>query len=125
MKTRCYNPNCTGFHKWGGKGIQVCDEWLNDFQAFYNWAISNGYSDELTLDRIDADKDYEPDNCRWVSYKVQNNNICTNHPYTFNGETLNSTQMAEKYGLKRTTFENRLKRGWSLEKALLTPVGGA
>jgi hypothetical protein len=121
IKSRCTNPNATGFHKWGGKGITICDEWL-DFKTFYDWSIANGYSNNLTIDRIDSDKGYCPENCRWITYKEQANNISTNHPYTFNGETLNSKEIAEKYGLKRTTFEERLKRGWSLEKALLTPV---
>lgn len=124
MKSRCTNENATGFHKWGGKGIAVCDEWSNDFQSFYNWSMVNGYTEKLTIDRIDGSKDYSPENCRWVTYKEQANNISINHQYTFKGETLNSTEMAEKYGLKRTTFEERLKRGWSLDKALLTPVRG-
>ena len=124
MKTRCNNPNATGFQNWGGKGIKVCEEWSNDVQAFYDWSMMNGYEEHLTIDRIDNDKGYSPDNCRWITYKDQANNVSTNHPYTFNGEVLNSKEMAEKYGLKRTTFEERLKSGWSLEKALLTPVRG-
>lgn len=72
MKLRCNNKNNIGFHRYGGKGIKVCDEW-NTFEVFRDWAMSNGYSDELTIDRIDSNGDYVPENCRWVSYKVQIN----------------------------------------------------
>lgn len=71
MRQRCYNSNRHDFSRYGGRGITVCDEWLNDFQAFYDWAMANGYSDELTLDRKDNDKGYEPSNCKWATYKEQ------------------------------------------------------
>ena len=79
MKTRCSNPNRRGFENYGGRGITVCDEWLNDFQSFYRWAIANGYDEtaprgQCTLDRINNDGNYDPSNCRWVSMRVQANN---------------------------------------------------
>lgn len=79
MKRRCSNPNDKRYHRYGGRGIDVCDEWRNDFGAFYAWATANGYDEnakygECTLDRIDNDKGYSPDNCRWVDIKTQNNN---------------------------------------------------
>ena len=74
MKTRCYNPNSPYFKYYGGKGITVCDEWRDSFQAFYEWSMANGYSDELTIDRIDSDKGYFPANCRWVTMTIQNQN---------------------------------------------------
>lgn len=74
MKSRCRNPNDTGYGWYGGRGIDICDEWWSDFQAFYDWAMDNGYSDELTIDRIDYNGDYTPYNCRWVTMDVQHQN---------------------------------------------------
>ena len=83
MKNRCYNPKIHNYHRYGGRGITICDEWRNDFQAFYEWAMANGYDEnapymQCTIDRIDNDKGYSPDNCRWVDMKVQNNNKSNN-----------------------------------------------
>lgn len=69
IKTRCYNPKTWNFKNYGGRGIRVCDEWLNDFKAFYDWAMNNGYEKGLQLDRIDNDGNYEPSNCRFVTAK--------------------------------------------------------
>ena len=74
MKSRCGNPNATSYRIYGGRGIAVCDEWKNDFMSFYNWAINNGYSDDLSIDRIDNDKGYCPENCRWATAKEQRAN---------------------------------------------------
>lgn len=74
MNHRCYLKSDTNYKKYGARGIIVCDKWKNDFKAFYDWAMSNGYSDELTLDRIDNGGNYEPSNCRWATYSQQNKN---------------------------------------------------
>ena len=84
MKSRCYNNHVDRYPNYGGRGIKVCDEWLNDFMSFYNWAMANGYDDKLTIDRINVDGNYEPNNCRWVDMKQQLRNTQRNAYYTIN-----------------------------------------
>lgn len=74
MKKRCYNPECVAYSNYGGRGIKICDEWLNNYTSFHDWALSNGYADNLSIDRIDVNGNYEPSNCRWVDAKIQANN---------------------------------------------------
>lgn len=118
MKQRCQNVNNASYESYGGRGIAVCDEW-QEFVPFYNWAVANGYNDTLTIDRIDNDKGYSPDNCRWATQKEQANNRHSNNLITFMGETLTLTQWSEKTGMGcQTLYERIFIRGWSIEKAL-------
>lgn len=122
IKYRCYNEKSQHYHNYGGRGIKMCDEWLHDFQAFYDWAIANGYKDGLTIDRIDVNGDYEPSNCRWVDMKTQNNNRGNNHLITYNGKTQTLAQWANEKHIKQSTLCMRLnKYHWSVDRALNTP----
>jgi len=126
MYCRCYYSSTNQYKNYGGKGIKVCDEWkhMEGFINFYNWAINNGYNDELTLDRIDNEKDYCPENCRWSTPKFQSNHRTNNVFYTYNGKTQTSSQWCVEYGVSQTTLNDRLKRGWTLEQALTISTKG-
>lgn len=122
IKNRCFNPNYHRYSDYGGRGIKVCDEWKNDFQSFYDWSMSNGYSDNLTIDRINNDGNYEPSNCRWVGLKVQANNSRHCNNIQFNGEVHSISEWARITGIPRYTLNNRInKYGWSIEDSLTKP----
>lgn len=123
MKSRCYYENFTDYQDYGGRGICMCDEWLgeNGFENFYNWATSNGYTETLTIDRIDVNGNYEPSNCRWADDLTQANNRRNNHYLVFNGRKQTIAQWAREYGMSYTMLCNRIRRGWNVEDALLTP----
>ena len=104
MKQRCYNPNRLKYSRYGGRGIKICDEWLNSFDSFYNWAINNGYSSELQIDRIDNDGDYCPENCRWVTLWENTLNRRQSKFLTVNGETLNASIWAERLNISPFTI---------------------
>lgn len=110
------------FKDYGGRGIMVCEEWLHDFQAFYDWAMASGYEEGLTLDRIDNNKGYSPDNCRWVTIKEQSNNRRSNTHLVFRGERKTVSQWADDTGISKETLYKRLSFGWDVEKALTTPT---
>ena len=118
MKARCNNPKNNRYELYGGRGITVCAEWANSFEAFRNWALANGYRDGLTIDRKDTNGPYCPENCRWATAKQQNNNRRSNRVITHNGETHTLAQWAELTGIKSGTIQTRLTRGWTVEKAL-------
>lgn len=86
MKQRCYNPNSKEYLRYGGRNIVMCEEWRNNFENFYQWSINNNYSDILTIDRIDNDGNYEPNNCRWSTFISQQNNRSNNHYLVYNNE---------------------------------------
>ena len=119
MKQRC-SPSCSEqqYDRYYGRGIRVCEEWENDFSAFKEWALNNGYSDELSIDRIDNDGNYEPSNCRWVGEKEQSNNRSTSKFLTYNGETMTVAQWAEKLNMNRSTLYQSLRRGKTLEEII-------
>ena len=127
IKRRCYNPNCSEYHRYGGRGISMCDEWKNDFMVFYNWAITHGYDESAprgvcTIDRIDCDGDYSPNNCRFVTQKQQMNNVRTNHLLQYNDETHTMAEWGEITGINPLKISNRISvLGWTTERALTTP----
>lgn len=119
MKNRCYNINDNRYNDWGGRGIKVCDEWLNDFQAFYEWALNNGYKENLTIDRINVNGNYESNNCRWVDYKIQNRNSRRNRYITLNGETRCLSEWCEILNLNYLKVHRRINRDhWTIKQAL-------
>lgn len=118
MKDRCYNPGATKYHRYGARGITVCEEWLNDFQAFYDWAMANGYRDDLTIDRIDNDSNYCPENCRWANNEAQCNNRGHQILVVINGELKTLAQVAKENGLKYRTVHARYNRGWRGESLI-------
>lgn len=117
MRMRCIH----GGQYWGLKGISVCKEW-EDYLTFKKWAMENGYSDNLTIDRIDGNGNYEPGNCRWATYKEQANNLKTNRKITINGETHNVKEWCELLQIvTASTVYRRVRCGWGYEEAITTP----
>lgn len=120
MKTRCYNANSINYHKYGAKGITVCDEWLGDhgFENFFKWSYANGFVEnangrtECSIDRIDFTKSYSPDNCRWTTSKTQSvNRSNNNYIVDKDGEEKALIQIAEKYDISYGTISSRYRRG--------------
>lgn len=120
MKDRCYNQNMPEYHNYGGRGITVCDEWLNDPSAFFKWSLENGYSDDLTIDRKDNDKGYSPENCQWSTFIEQQNNRSNNTHLTRDGETHTVAEWSRILNINASTIYTRLSKGCSDEEALRT-----
>ncbi|MBU2704099.1 hypothetical protein Ga0466249_005252 [Sporomusaceae bacterium BoRhaA] len=118
MINRCYSPKNKFWHIYGGRGITVCDEWRSNPQAFVNWAIDNGYEDDLTIDRKNNNNGYSPDNCRWATQIEQANNQRSNRMITAFGKTKTAQQWADGIGIQRSTLVSRIDHGWTPESAL-------
>ena len=110
MKMRCYRKNHNAYKNYGGRGIIVCDDWKNDFMKFYNWAIKNGYNDNLTIDRINNSGNYEPLNCKWSTSKEQSNNTRRNKIIEFNGERHTLSEWAKKTEIPYACLDSRIRR---------------
>ena len=123
MKSRCYYEKSEMFKHYGGRGITVCDEWKNSFISFYDWSIKNGYDEnaergQCTIDRIDVNGNYEPNNCGWATIKQQANNTRRNHLIKYNGKTQTVSQWANELGVEPDSIFNRLQKGFTEEEAL-------
>lgn len=113
MKTRCYNKNDKSYRYYGARNIKVCNDWKNNFIRFKDWAISNGYKDDLTIDRINVDGNYEPQNCRWITIQEQNNNKRNTIIVTLNRETNNIKYFSDKYNIEPQKIRDRIKSNYS------------
>lgn len=118
MRTRCYNPNFPAYKYYGGKGIEICKEW-DDFTTFHKWAIENGYEEHLTIDRIDGNKGYHPDNCRWITLADQQRNKDNNIVININGESMSVLDVSEAFNIPVTTLRNRILEGVTDEDLIL------
>lgn len=116
--TRCTNHNDSRFHYYGKRGIALCPEWRNSFETFRDWALANGYTDKLTIDRIDNNGNYCPENCRWITQAKQTRNTCRNR--IINGKTI--AEWSELNGIPYKSLWKRLKNNWPLERAITTPL---
>lgn len=127
IKQRCYNASNAAYKYYGGRDIVMSEEWKNDYSSFKEWAYANGYDENAklkacTIDRIDTNGNYCPENCRWVSMKVQGNNTRRNHILTYRGEEHTISEWSVILGINYKTIMMRLNLGWSVEKTFETPV---
>ena len=116
MKLRCYNPKIKSYKDYGGRGIKICPEWLENKMNFYNWAMANGYEDGLTIERIDVNGNYEPSNCHWITKAEQAKNRRCNIMICL-------TEICRIFNLPYNTINARINRSkWNIKKALTTPI---
>lgn len=123
MKQRCLYEGHIEANRYSERGITICEEWKNSFEAFRDWSLANGYQDDLSIDRIDNDNGYCPENCRWTDCKTQANNRSSNVVIGYNGKFQNIECWSIETGIAYATIWYRIKHGWSVEDALTTPVG--
>lgn len=124
MKARCYNRNHVAYKNYGGRGITVCDEWRYNFEVFYAWAMAHGYQDYLTIDRIDNNGNYCPENCRWATMLEQSANKRNVILLTVHGETKSISEWSRETNISADCIRRRLKSGWSEEKIFTKPKKG-
>lgn len=122
IKKRCYLKTHIHYKNYGGRGIIMCDEWKNDFKIFYDWSKNNGYKDKLTIDRINNNGNYCPENCRWITIKEQGLNKRTNVFLIYNGEKHTISEWSKIIKINAQTICERRKRGWSDEKIIETKI---
>lgn len=118
MISRCFRKENSNYHDYGGRGISVCEEWINDMQSFFDWAMNNGYDDNLTIDRKDNNKGYSPENCRWATCTEQSRNTRSNVILTLNGKSKILADWANETCIPRSTIKGRIMRGLSVAEAL-------
>lgn len=121
MKSRCLNNKHKSYSDYGGRGISVCEEWIISFQAFMEWALSNGYKDTLTIERIDTNGNYVSSNCRWATTKEQGSNKRNIRFLVIKGESRSISEWAELSGISKSTIRSRLQIGLKGESLLLSP----
>lgn len=121
-KNRCYNQKNRGYHNYGGRGIGVYKQWLDNPDVFVKWALDNGYKEGLQLDRIDNNGNYEPNNCRFVTHQKNQNNKRDNIYFIYKGNRLTLTELASKYNIPINTFRGRHRRGWAIERMIESPI---
>lgn len=131
MKGRCGNPNNESYERYGGRGITVCKEWKESFECFRSWALENGYQENLTIDRIDGNKGYSPDNCRWATYKEQRKNEANRYTYSeyvpygkvyeVDGASKTLKEWAKTVEITPQALAYRIKRGMTIEDAVSAP----
>ena len=122
MKQRCNNPTAHSFELYGGRGITVCEEWQNSFDAFYEWSMANGYADNLTIDRIEGNGNYCPENCRWDTMQTQQNNRANNRKVIYKGKEYTLSKLAEELNISSATLAWRLNHGWNENELSIAPA---
>ena len=126
IRMRCFNPKNHNYKNYGARGIGMCDEWKDSYDAFRKWALANGYTNmparSISIERLDVNGDYCPENCKWATPKEQMNNTRRNTTLEYNGSIKTLMQWAETFGMNYSTFMSRYSRGWSIDKIANTPV---
>lgn len=122
IKRRCFVHDDVAYPRYGGRGITMCDEWKNSFEAFSQWAYSNGYRDDLSIDRIDNDGNYCPENCRWADAYCQSNNKRNNRVFEYKGKTQTLAEWCREMKMDYKVVWYRVSVGWNFENAITTPV---